>query len=828
MKRAQGRPFDEAIGALLLVAVPLALWSIVGLPTIPTALTQGGLIAAAASLAWLAWGWAVCGLVVAVTVRIIHRDVTVDPSGRHMERLAARIAGIALALGSILGGIGSSASAAAPAAAPSSTLASTVEMVPTRSPQTHLISASTSQATSSTPASTATYVVQSGDCLWSIALQLWGDGDQWRLLSAANLGHVMEDGRLFVDPSVIMPGWRLAVPQLTPSGVQSSEPGHLSAVLPITPAAPSLNSRPPRAETLIPPHLLPPAARPQRRSAVSPSAADSAVVISLGIGSCALLLGLLRRRRRRVGPLPASSSPLLVDADIDLARLEPLVVLGAVERAALLAAADGALVDVGLLCVGDEGATLFIEGRSRWRAAASDIDRGSGNDAKVPGLLISLGDDEGGTWSLIIPPGCSTSIGGSGARSLIDASLALQSELAWGHLIHVIDDPEELHKRLALCDDDELFVDAGEIGPGTHPRRCQIRPTLVADVCVDEDVVTLSSLDRRLKGAHLSKAALALLETRTLSDPMGDEAPCADDDGEVGTTPLPEALNRTAITPRSVVRLLTAVPRIDGLEEELEARRSRRATELVAYLALHHPTPVTGDRLRSRVLGSSTSDAAAKTLFNVASAARRALGLDSSGLPLLPSASRSGLYRCGEEVRVDVQIVEEQIALADGAPSKEREMAHLRAALELIESEPMSSVLAGYEWFVAEGHQGRLVATVERAATRLVALALGAALPALAELALARAQLVVPYSETLATAAMDVAAAKGDLDGLRRAFDDLSRLIDEIDPGASPDRAAELRYASLRSSIVDVSAQASLAAMEAAPRSTSPSAPAAL
>ena len=76
------------------------------------------------------------------------------------------------------------------------------------------------------------------------------------------------------------------------------------------------------------------------------------------------------------------------------------------------------------------------------------------------------------------------------------------------------------------------------------------------------------------------------------------------------------------------VRLLTMTPRLwKGLRDELPPNRARRATELVAYLALHHPDVVTSDRLLStRVLGSSDADAASKTLFNTASAARRAPG----------------------------------------------------------------------------------------------------------------------------------------------------------------------------------------------------------
>ena len=87
------------------------------------------------------------------------------------------------------------------------------------------------------------------------------------------------------------------------------------------------------------------------------------------------------------------------------------------------------------------------------------------------------------------------------------------------------------------------------------------------------------------------------------------------------------------------VRLLTMTPRLDGLREDLPPNRARRAVELVAYLALHQPDVITGDRLRTRVLGSSDADAASKTLFNTAYAARRAMGADEHGDPLFPAGT---------------------------------------------------------------------------------------------------------------------------------------------------------------------------------------------
>ena len=93
----------------------------------------------------------------------------------------------------------------------------------------------------------------------------------------------------------------------------------------------------------------------------------------------------------------------------------------------------------------------------------------------------------------------------------------------------------------------------------------------------------------------------------------------------------------TSVIPGPVdVRLLTMTPRLDGLREPLPPNRARRAVELVAYLALHSPDVVTSDRLRTRVLGSTDADAASKTLFNVAHAARKALGADAEGASALP------------------------------------------------------------------------------------------------------------------------------------------------------------------------------------------------
>lgn len=246
------------------------------------------------------------------------------------------------------------------------------------------------------------------------------------------------------------------------------------------------------------------------------------------------------------------------------------------------------------------------------------------------------------------------------------------------------------------------------------------------------------------------------------------------------------------------VRLLTAIPRIEGLVEELPAKRARRATELVAYLALHHPDPVTSDRLRTRVLGSADADAAAKTLFNTAGAGRRALGRDECGEPLLPTATKSGHYRVSPLVTVDVVRAGRLVAAADGAGDDDEEMALLRAALDLVEGEPLAGILTGYAWWSGEGHERRLAATLVDAACRLSRLAVRHGHLELARCGLEQARLVEPYSEVLSRAAMQMAADTGDADRLRREWVECKRRADELEPGSLPSEATERLYADLR------------------------------
>lgn len=251
------------------------------------------------------------------------------------------------------------------------------------------------------------------------------------------------------------------------------------------------------------------------------------------------------------------------------------------------------------------------------------------------------------------------------------------------------------------------------------------------------------------------------------------------------------------------VRLLAALPSVQGLADALPPKRARRAVELLAYLALAAPQPVTGDRLRTRVLGTADADAAAKTLFNTVGAARRALGSGVDGEPLLPPATRSGQYCLSAAVTVDARRCVTLLTAGLEASDPVHQAASLQAGLALIAGEPLSGVLTGYGWWQAEGHERRLADAVVDGACALVRAATHAGRIDLGRWALEKARLVEPYSEALTRAAMALAAAAGDARRLRLEWEDCRRQVDELDPGGTPSQATELFYARLRQHLRD-------------------------
>ena len=217
------------------------------------------------------------------------------------------------------------------------------------------------------------------------------------------------------------------------------------------------------------------------------------------------------------------------------------------------------------------------------------------------------------------------------------------------------------------------------------------------------------------------------------------------------------------------VELLRADPQVIGLVEPFTPTLRRRCVEMVAYLALHRQEPVTGERLRTRVLTHADVDASQRTLANTASAVRRSLGVDAQG-PRLHPVTSSGLYAThglSSDVEVFSTLVTRarQLAVADAAP-----LAH--QALLMIKGEPLASALRGFEWFLAEGHGARLARDGEWAALALHHTSLQRRNYELAFWAVQQGLLIDPYSDALTEALSRVPRLREfGGDGARRAQD---------------------------------------------------------
>jgi DNA-binding SARP family transcriptional activator len=789
----------DVVGALVaallaFTAVPAVLVLVVGDPL------SGGLghswqpaprvaLVALVLAAWIAWAACTAQLVRGVALHVRRDEVRPIAIVTPLDRIAARIAVGVLALTTAGTPLVLASDAGASTAA-----SSVVAVAPQPTP----------------PAADHTvHTVQPGEGLWRIADAHLGDGGDWMEIAALNLGRHMGGGQFFVDPDHLMAGWRLRLPAEATDGSDQVDP---------TPA----RSRPSGAPDRLP------------------------ELVALGCGSlaCAALARRARRRHRTApfsgdvalppGRVTRALSEAAVDTDALLQRFPSVPALDAFEAAnGLLAHSLGFGDEAGAprvrtVCISPAGVTFSMtgdhgptpdhfavvpiegtaadsaHGSNAWRVGHGDLedleDLEAGSSFPYAPIVFPVGDDEEGTWLVALRPGDVLPVLGESAPSLLRAARAALASWAWSDLVLVTDDPADpgLERRSVPV---VYFGDPRALRPDVARQIAVVTNAPVAatdlTVLVDRQAATLHPVGRVLR-PHLQSADTAqhVAELVDPTDPLG--IPAFELEPALEPEPVPTLSVASALTPGPVdVRLLTVTPRLDGLAEELPPNRARRATELVAYLALHQPDVITSDRLRTRVLGSSDADAAAKTLQNTAYAARRAMGAGTDGEALFPGATRNGLYRLSTEVTVDVQRAATLVTEAKTNDDAQLAMAHYRAALDLVEGEPLANALSGYSWWEAEGHGARLSAVLVDAACRLADLAAGAGLFDLGRWGLERARLVEPYSEALSRAAMELAAAEGDADRLRLEWRECQRRVDALDPGATPSSRTETLYGEL-------------------------------
>jgi hypothetical protein len=265
---------------------------------------------------------------------------------------------------------------------------------------------------------------------------------------------------------------------------------------------------------------------------------------------------------------------------------------------------------------------------------------------------------------------------------------------------------------------------------------------------------------------ELLRALAVRVVGSTLVVYLGDRADLDDELAErsVTLTPYAErpralptsAWSSVAPTPRHGdvrVELLRAEPHIVGLCEALTPTLRRRGVEMLAYLAMHRHEPITGERLRTRVLTHADVDASLRTLANTASVVRRSAGSDHEG-PRLHAVTSSGLYvthGITSDVEVFTTLISRarQLDNADAAP-----LAH--QALTMVKGEPLASALRGFEWFLAEGFAARLSRDGEWAALALHHDALANGRYEMAFWAIQQGLLIDPYSDVLMAASARV------------------------------------------------------------------------
>ena len=735
--------------------------------------------------AWVAWAACCLQLLRAVAVCVRHGGVVPLSSRSPLDRLAARIAVGVLAFSSLSAPLAFTTSAGATAPARGHV------GVPTAHVRTHTDRVRGERVT------VGIHLVHPGETLWQIAEQRLDDGADWTSIAALNLGRDLSEGTRFVDPDQVRSGWWLRLPDSgrDARSVRAHSEPHSTGT------GGSLKSHLPE-------------------------------LLALGLGSltCAAIARRTRRHRecdRFTGELdlPGSLSADAVDTATLVERFAGVPALASFEAANVLLGwmlRDRTTApQVRAICVGPEGVTFCLtepdphppdgfsvqEGGSAWRVPHALLGAVEPFYPFAP-IALPVGDDDEGTWILTLHAGSVVPVLGESADDLCRAVRVAQEAWSWSDTVVVTADPADAalvaqaenaaeqaeHRRHVL-----YVGDPERLAPGLAGRLAVVTTTMAPatdlTLLVDRHGASIHPIGRvvrpQLLGADRSRHIDELTSTR--DDDRTENLRVAA--AVIGASSVPE---RSALAPGPVdVHLLTATPRLDGLREELPPNRARRAVELVAYLALHHPDVITSDRLRTRVLGSSDTDAASKTLFNTAHAARRSMGVDEHGEPLLPAGTRNGLYQVSPTVTVDVHRAAAFVREANACAEGQLAMAYYRAALELVEGEPLANALSGYSWWEAEGHGGRIAAVLVDAACSLAALASEAKLFPLAWMGLDRARLVAPYSEALSRAAMEVAAAEGDADRLRHEWRDCQRRVDVLDPGSSPSTRTESLYGEL-------------------------------
>lgn len=136
-----------------------------------------------------------------------------------------------------------------------------------------------------------------------------------------------------------------------------------------------------------------------------------------------------------------------------------------------------------------------------------------------------------------------------------------------------------------------------------------------------------------------------------------------------------------------------------------------------------------------------------------------------------------------DDVTTDLALMADLIEQAPDQASGD-EIATLTSALAWIEGRPFDA--AGFEWAYSHQFHARASELIEAATVRLVDLALESDDVASARFAVSQALKALPLNESIYRARMRAEAAADNLTAVRKAYDELALLLDDLDDGYQP------------------------------------------
>jgi DNA-binding SARP family transcriptional activator len=472
--------------------------------------------------------------------------------------------------------------------------------------------------------------------------------------------------------------------------------------------------------------------------------------------------------------------------------------------------------------VGPAGVEFLLDARVDWAPGAfeltdggrtwllsPDVDRdalrsaASGELAWLP-LLVPVGDDVNGTYLLHLSPGDAVSMEGPDAKAMLRAWTAAVMSWPWSEQVAVSlgsEEAEELAPLFAgqtIPDERGTLLYLGDPADLSEVARSTVAAVTPGPSSGAISVVALS--DRAVIepfGISLRSCALSeehegglqgILDERSLI-PVTEGPPTED-----GTV-IGESVPGEVMAGPVEVRLLTFTPELVGLQGRLPTDKTVRITELVAWIALHGEKGTTSGSMLDHGIAGAT---ATKTIYNMVSAARKALGTDASGSQRLALDAGTGLYRVSAEVTVDVLRFEQMAERGVDATDPERAAALCNAALCLIDDIPIGNGVGRYGWWSSswESRVGRMAV---KCARRLVELVESGSIDIdVARRGIERARYAAAGEEELHRIAMELESWGGNQERVEHEWETACRHAETLEPGSAPSEATEAMLLTIR------------------------------